>query len=81
MYKASAINKGTGGQLTGNQGEPTQYMHHEHISKVPDSMMKAAKTPGQGITPGNPDLNAGGVGKVGSMAERYKNNNFAGGLY
>ena len=56
-------------------------MHHEHINKVSDIMMQAARTPGQGITPDNPDLNAGGVGKIGSMAERYKNNNFASGLY
>jgi hypothetical protein len=56
-------------------------MHPEHINKVSDTMMQTAKTPGQGTTPGNPDLNAGGIGKAGSMTERYKDNNFASGLY
>lgn len=38
-------------------------MHHEHIYKVTDTMMQSAKTPGQGITPGNPDIDTHVVGK------------------
>ena len=56
-------------------------MHHDHINKITDVMMQAAQTPGKGMTPGNPEVNTGGVGKVGSMAERYKNINFLGGFY
>ena len=56
-------------------------MHHEHINKVTDAMMQVAQTPGQGATPGNSGVNTGGAGKVGSMTERYKNNNFVSSLY
>ena len=55
-------------------------MHPANINKVTDAMIQGAQTPGQGVTPGNSGVNTGGVGKLGSMAERYKNNNFASGL-
>ena len=44
-------------------------------------MMHAAKTPGQVKTPGQSEVDEYGVGKVGSMAERYKNVNFLSGYY
>ena len=56
-------------------------MHPAYINKVTDTMIQAAQTPGQGATPGNPEVNTGGAGKVGSMTERYKDNNFASSLY
>ena len=56
-------------------------MYHWHITKVTDAMMKSAKTPGQGTIPGQPDVDESGVGKEGSMVERYRNINFLDGLY
>ena len=44
-------------------------------------MMHAAKTPGQVTTPGQQEVDEYGVGKTGSMAERYKNTNFLSGFY
>ena len=44
-------------------------------------MIHAAKTPGQGATPGQQEVDKYGVGKTGSMAERFKNVNFLSGFY
>ena len=44
-------------------------------------MMHAAKTPGQVTTPGQQEVDEYGVGKTGSMKERFKNVNFLSGFY
>ena len=44
-------------------------------------MMHAAKTLGQVTTPGQQEVDDYGVGKTGSMAERFKNVNFLSGFY
>ena len=43
-------------------------------------MMHAAKTPGQVTTPGQQEVDEYGVGKTGTMAERFKNVPFLSGF-
>ena len=44
-------------------------------------MMHAAKTSGQVTAPGQQEVDEYGVGKTGSMRERFKNVNFLSGFY